>query len=61
MKKLTLKIDELTVSSFQTAQTPRATGTVHGEAATPRCTEQWTCGIWCPPTTDPAETGPCAC
>jgi hypothetical protein len=61
MKKLTLKIDELAVSSFQTAPTPRATGTVHGEAATPHCTEQWTCGIWCPPTTDPAQTGPCAC
>jgi hypothetical protein len=61
MKKLTLKIDELTVSSFQTVRAPQASGTVHGAAATRNCTEVWTCGIWCPPTTDPAHTGPCAC
>jgi hypothetical protein len=61
MKKLTLNIDDLTVHSFQTEQVRGTAGTVFGEAATPRCTENWTCGIWCPQTTDPQNTGPCAC
>jgi hypothetical protein len=61
MKKLTLNADDLKVHSFQTAQAADRGGTVHGAAATRNCTDQWTCGIWCPPTTDPAATGPCAC
>jgi hypothetical protein len=58
MKKLTLQIDELTVSSFQTADATEEPGTVFAARAT---YGQWTCGIWCPPTTDPKITGPCAC
>lgn len=61
MKKLTLKLGDLRVSSFETAQGRGEHGTVHGAAATPHCTEQWTCGIWCPETTDPQPTGPCRC
>lgn len=58
MKKLKLNAEDLQVSSFQTDQAGQATGTVHAARAT---YGQWTCGIWCPPTTDPANTGPCAC
>jgi hypothetical protein len=65
MKKLTLNIDDLKVKSFRTGDERAAEGTVHGAAITttacPPRTEYWTCGIWCPPTTDPANTGPCAC
>ncbi len=58
MKKLKLNADDLQVNSFQTAQVEQATGTVHGAAAT---FGQWTCGIYCPNTTNPQNTGPCAC
>jgi hypothetical protein len=65
MKKLTLNVDELQVRSFETGSTEDKAGTVHANAITTRAcppdTEYWTCGIWCPPTTDPANTGPCAC
>jgi hypothetical protein len=62
MKKLMLKVDELQVNSFDTGKLPREEGTVHGAAiTTTACTNQWTCGIYCPPTTDPKYTGPCAC
>ncbi|HEY0018842.1 MAG TPA: hypothetical protein VGC13_21255 [Longimicrobium sp.] len=59
MKKLTLNTDDLRVNSFQTAETAEERGTVNGAAAATY--GQWTCGIWCPPTTDPKVTGPCAC
>lgn len=58
MKKLTLSLDDLQVRSFNTGSTEAETGTAQGARAT---YGQWTCGIWCPPTTDPANTGPCAC
>jgi hypothetical protein len=61
MKKLTLKIDQLTVDSFETVQARGAAGTVHAAEGTPHCSEQWTCGIWCPETTDPQPTAPCQC
>jgi|GEM_PF-2194240 len=64
MKKLTLKMDDLKVDSFETAQVHATGGTVHGEAITPRCepfSEYWTCGVWCPETTNPEETAPCQC
>ena len=64
MKKLTLKMDDLRVDSFQTGQVRVTTGTVHGANTGTRCepwSEFWTCGIWCPPTTDPQATGPCQC
>jgi hypothetical protein len=57
MKKLTLSADDLQVNSFQTAEVAEGKGTVNAHATR----GQWTCGIWCPPTTDPASTGPCAC
>lgn len=57
MKKLKLNTDELQVTSFQAAEAVQGTGTVHGLATY----GQWTCGIWCPVTTDPKVTGPCAC
>lgn len=67
MKKLTLKTDDLKVLSFETAPVRGQVGTVHGAAA-PKTVEEscnwsdcWTCGIWCPETTDPAITGPCNC
>lgn len=58
MKKLTLNVDDLQVHSFDTAKTSEERGTVHGARAT---YGQWTCGIYCPRTTDPKVTGPCAC
>ncbi|HEX6371157.1 MAG TPA: hypothetical protein VF006_19720 [Longimicrobium sp.] len=58
MKKLTLNLDVLQVDSFQTAGAAERGGTVYGARAT---YGQWTCGIYCKPTTDPAVTGPCAC
>lgn len=65
MKKLTLKVDDLQVSSFETEQVSGKAGTVHGAAnTTPNCpvwSEFWTCGIWCPETTNSAESGPCNC
>ncbi|HVH12851.1 MAG TPA: hypothetical protein VM759_07360 [Longimicrobium sp.] len=65
MKKLTLKADDLKVLSFETAPVRGRAGTVHGAAnTTPNCpqwSEFWTCGIWCPETTDPEVTGPCNC
>ena len=57
MKKLKLNTDDLQVHSFEAAAAPKETGTVHAHATY----GQWTCGIWCPPTTNPAVTGPCAC
>jgi hypothetical protein len=54
MNKLTLNADDLQVSSFQTAQA--------AETTMNRATYgQWTCGIYCPNTTNPQVTGPCAC
>jgi hypothetical protein len=65
MKKLTLKIDDLKVDSFETREVRGQAGTVHGAAKTGfNCqpfSEYWTCGIWCPETTDPQVTGPCQC
>ena len=64
MKKLTLNTDDLKVHSFATAQVDGEAGTVHGAATTVPCgghTNWWTCGIYCPQTTDPKSTGPCAC
>jgi len=65
MAKLTLKLDELEVSSFETADGEREAGTVVGHVATrggcPDTVEDYTCGIWCPPTQDPQDTGPCLC
>lgn len=58
MKKLKLHADDLQVSSFQADPAAQANGTVYAARAT---VGEWTCGIWCPPTTDPAVTGPCAC
>lgn len=66
MKKLTLKMDDLKVDSFETARVRGMTGTVHGAAKTipydcQQWSEFWTCGIWCPETTNPEETAPCQC
>ena len=67
MAKLTLKLDELEVSSFETADGEREAGTVVAHepvTRAPGCldtVEDYTCGIWCPPTQDPQNTGPCAC
>jgi hypothetical protein len=62
-----LKLENLEVESFVTAAVERQAGTVVGHAPpthAPGCldtVEDYTCGIWCPPTQDPANTGPCAC
>ncbi|HEU4883182.1 MAG TPA: hypothetical protein VFT45_13070 [Longimicrobium sp.] len=65
MKKLTLKMDDLKVDSFETAQVRAAGGTVHANAAVSgvscRWSDCWTCGIWCPETTNPENTAPCQC
>ncbi|HEX6909343.1 MAG TPA: pinensin family lanthipeptide [Longimicrobium sp.] len=65
MKKLTLKVDDLKVHSFETAETPAGTGTVHGNVAASgkscNWSDCWSCGIWCPETTNPDVTGPCNC
>ncbi|WP_420129633.1 hypothetical protein [Longimicrobium sp.] len=59
MNKLKLNAEDLQVHSFETDQVAEEQrGTVHGARAT---YGQWTCGIYCPPTTDPKVTGPCAC
>jgi hypothetical protein len=65
MKKL--KLENLEVESFETAAVEKRSGTVVGHAPVtyyPGCkdtVEDYTCGVWCPPTQDPANTGPCAC
>lgn len=68
MKKLTLKADDLKVLSFETAPVRGPMGTVHAAAAapasvSPSCyhSECWTCGVWCPETTNPEVTAPCNC
>jgi hypothetical protein len=65
MKKLTLKVDDLKVHSFDTAPVSGQTGTVHGAAAASGVSCQWSdcwsCGIWCPETQNPEVTGPCNC
>lgn len=68
MAKLKLDVDTLEVQSFETAQAKGERGTVAAHALAPKtpycsadCTEEWTCGIWCPPTTDPQNTEPCLC
>jgi hypothetical protein len=68
MKKLTLKIDDLQVASFETDAVRGATGTVQGQAAAPNTlagscnwSDCWTCGIWCPETQNPDKTNPCVC
>lgn len=66
MKKLTLKVDDLKVHSFETAEVRGSIGTVQGHAPKtldPSCnwSDCWTCGIWCPETTNPEDTGPCVC
>lgn len=68
MKKLTLKADDLKVLSFETAPVQGPMGTVLGAAAAPRTvavscqwSDCWTCGIWCPETTNPEVTAPCNC
>lgn len=57
MKKLTLNTDDLQVHSFEAATVAKETGTVHAHATY----GQWTCGIYCPRTTDPAPSAPCLC
>jgi len=65
MKKL--KLENLEVESFETAAVESKAGTVVGHAPVTRyvgckdTVEDYTCGIWCPPTQDPQNTGPCAC
>jgi hypothetical protein len=65
MKKLALNVESLQVKSLFMGAGEDLAGTVHGAAITtaacPPRTAAWTCGIYCPPTTDPAVTGPCAC
>lgn len=65
MKKLTLKMDDLKVDSFETAQVRTASGTVNGAAAgsgvSCQWSDCWTCGVWCPETTNPDQTAPCQC
>ena len=64
MKKLSLKVEELKIESFESVKQAEARGTVAGHATGRNCPdtiEDYTCGIWCPPTTDPQNTGPCAC
>lgn len=68
MKKLTLELADLNVTSFETQPVAGRSGTVRGAAAPesnepdcPNWSENWTCGIWCPETTDPQETAPCQC
>jgi hypothetical protein len=57
MSKLKLNADALQVNSFQTAEVQAETGAMQARATF----GQWTCGIYCPPTTNPQTTGPCAC
>jgi ABC-type multidrug transport system permease subunit len=57
MSKLKLNADALQVNSFQTAEVQAETGAMQARATY----GQWTCGIYCPPTTNPQTTGPCAC
>jgi hypothetical protein len=65
MKKLKLNVEALQVKSLLMGEGDDVDGTVHGlaitTAACPPRTAAWTCGIYCPPTTDPKVTGPCAC
>jgi hypothetical protein len=64
MKKLSLSLADLKVHSFETDAARGQAGTVHGAAPTPYAgcqSNYWTCGIWCPETTDPQATGPCQC
>ncbi len=65
MKKL--KLENLEVESFETAAVEGKAGTVVAHAPVTQyvgckdTVEDYTCGIWCPPTQDPQNTGPCAC
>lgn len=65
MKKLKLALDDLKVHSFETDAAQSRGGTVRGNENTggtcPRDSEYWTCGIWCPETTNPQDSGPCNC
>jgi hypothetical protein len=65
MRKLSLKFEELKIESFESVKHDEARGTVAANATGRNChpdtVEDYTCGIWCPPTTDPQNTGPCAC
>lgn len=65
MKKLSLRADDLQVSSFPTAAAEAGAGTVLGNAISTRpCgpeTEYYTCGFVCLQTRDPQYTGPCQC
>ncbi|HEU0054844.1 MAG TPA: hypothetical protein VFQ39_16780 [Longimicrobium sp.] len=64
MKKLSLKVEELKVDSFAASAASAERGTVAAHItgrACPDTINDYTCGIWCPPTTDPQNTGPCAC
>ena len=66
MKKLALKLETLEVQSFETQAVREGRGTVAGHAAPQPfdswdCTEDPSCGLWCPPTQDQSPTGPCAC
>jgi hypothetical protein len=55
MNKLKLNTDALRVNSFEPGETQA------GPLQAAATFGQWTCGIYCPPTTNPQATGPCAC
>jgi len=66
MKKL--KLESLVVESFETAAVAKLVGTVVGNAITPTrapdckdTVEDYTCGVWCPPSQNPVDTEPCLC
>jgi hypothetical protein len=64
MRKLTLKLEELEVDSFETAAGEGEAGTVLAHAtgrACPDTVEDYTCGVWCPPSQNPQDTEPCLC
>jgi hypothetical protein len=65
MRKLKLSVEALKVKSLLMGEADDVAGTVQGlaitTAACPPRTSVWTCGIYCPQTTDPQVTGPCAC
>lgn len=57
MKKLTLRVDDLQVLSFDTAEVQAEQGTVDGHMHT----HGLTCGKPCPDTWNLTPTSPCVC
>lgn len=65
MKKL--KLENLEVESFETAAGENEAGTVVGHIGRTQAVgcldtvEDYSCGVWCPPTQNPQNTEPCLC